>query len=154
MPDLFLGPRVKYGETGVHMPSVGVYTQHYVALDVFDTADITIDLPRELVIRKPGCTHAQERSMRHSLGIGRDPIVLLGCKADVVRAKTRQNVLDDFEAFLGSTLLNKNKRLAFRVDLGSVQRMARYNSDVWRKIFFERCDFDLLAGCLSANNRT
>lgn len=86
LPDLFLGARVQYGETSVHMPSVGVYAQHYVALDIFDAADITIDLPGKLVVRKPGCTHAQERSMRYGLGIGRDPIVFLSCEMYVIRA--------------------------------------------------------------------
>lgn len=120
LPDLLLCPRVQYGETSVDMPSIGVDSQHNVALDVFDAANITIDLPGELAVRKPGGTHAQECSVCYSLRVCRDAVMFLGCEADVIGVKTRKDFLDSIEALLGCTLPNQNKGLTFGIDFRSM----------------------------------
>jgi len=154
LPDLFFCPGIEYGETGVNMPFVGVDTQHNVALDIFDASNVTVDLPGKLIVREPGGAHTQECSVGYSLRVCRDPVMFLGCKTHVIRAKARKDLLDRFEALLRCSFPDKNKGLAFGIDSGSMQRMARYDLDVFRKMLSERGNFDLFAGGLAANNRT
>lgn len=88
LPDLLFSPRVEYGKACIDVPLVGVDAEHEIALDVFNTANIAVNFPRELVVREPCRTHAQKGSMCHSLRVCCDPIMLLGGETDVVGAKT------------------------------------------------------------------
>ena len=88
LPDLLLGGRVQDGETGVDVPFVRVDSEGDVDLDVFDAADIAVDLPGKLVIGPPCRTHAEEGGVRDGLGVCGDSVVCLRREIDVLRAKT------------------------------------------------------------------
>lgn len=88
LPDLLLGGRVQDGETGVDVPFVRVDPEGDVDLDVFDATDIPVDLPRELVVGLPCCTHAEEGGVCDGLGVGGDPVVFFRREVDVLGTET------------------------------------------------------------------
>lgn len=88
LSDLLLGGRVQDGETGVHVPFVRVNPEGNVDLDVFDAANISVDLPRELVVGPPCRTHAEEGGVCDSLGVCGDPVVCFRREVDVLGTET------------------------------------------------------------------
>lgn len=88
LPDLLLGGRVQDGETGVDVPFVRVDPEGDVDLHVFDAADITVDLPRELIVGLPCRTHAEEGGVCDGLGVRGDPVVRFCREVYVLGTKT------------------------------------------------------------------
>ena len=90
--------------------------------------------------------------MCNSLSISCDAIVFLSRKIDMLGAKAGKDVLDQSKALVRSTLSDQDKRLAFRVDFGSMEGMARHDMNVFRKMLPEGIYLDFLAGSLPTNN--
>lgn len=84
LSDLFLGRGIENSETGVDVPFVRIDPESDVDLDVLDSAYPTIDFPGKLIVGVPCSTHAQESSVRHSLGVGCDAVVHLPAKVDIL----------------------------------------------------------------------
>lgn len=128
--DLHLGRRVEDRQAGVDMPLARVYPQHQIGLDVLDAAHVPMMLPRELVVRTPGRTHAQEGRVGHGLRVCGDLVVFQGREIDLRGSKTREYPFDQFEAFLRRTVFDDDEGLAFRIDFWTVQGVAGYNLHV------------------------
>ena len=100
LPDLSLGPSIQNRKTSIDMPFVRVDTKHNIALYVLNTADIAVDLPRELIVGEPCGAHTQESGMSDSLCVRCNSIMLLGSQIHDVRIEARENFFNQSKALL------------------------------------------------------
>lgn len=152
--DLFLCRGVHNGKTGIDVPFVRVDAEHDVDLDILDTADVTGNLPWELVVRGPGASHAEKGCMCNGLGVSSDSVVCLCAELDMLRIEARKNILNQGEAFIRRSMLDQNQRLTLGVHSRAVQGMARYNFDVLGQMLFKRSNLRGLTRRLTTDNGT
>jgi hypothetical protein len=136
------------------MPFVRVYTKSDVLLDILNATNVAISFPRELIVRRPSCTHAEEGSMGDSLCICGDAIVLVGGEIDVLRSKARHYILDKGEVGVRSAMLDQYQWLPLRIHTGAVKRMYGNNADVFWQTLLKSFYLWSLARGLSSDNST
>lgn len=92
--------------------------------------------------------------MSDGLRVCGDSIMLTGCEMDKLGLETAQDSLNFAERRVWSAVLNENKRLVVRVDVGAVERVAGDNVDIGRKMSLESGDLGGLARGLASDNGT
>lgn len=90
--------------------------------------------------------------MGDGLRVCGDTIMLTGCEMDKLGLETAQDSLNFAKRRVWSAVLNENKRLVVRVDVGAVERVAGDNVDIGRKMSLESGDLGGLARCLASDN--
>jgi hypothetical protein len=83
--------------------------------------------------------------MGDGLGVCSDAVMLTGREMDELGLEAAQDSLDLAEGRVWSAVLNENKGLVVRVDVGAVERVAGDNVDIGRKMSLESGDLRGLA---------
>lgn len=147
--DLLAGLGVEDREPRVDVPPGAVDAHRQVDLDVLDPADVAGAFPRELLHRVPGFPHREEGGVGHGLGVGGDAVVLERAEVDVLGVEAAEDRLDLAERGIGRSVFDENlglvsswrmwrcgvrttthQGLPFRINVGSVERMARHDVDI------------------------
>jgi hypothetical protein len=150
--DLLLRIGIHDSQSRVYVPLVRVYAEGDVLLDVLDATDVASGLPRKLVVRRPGCAHAEEGGMSDSLSVRRDAIVLVGGEVDVLGLEARHYSLNKGEVGIGSAMLDQDQRLPLWIDTWAVEGVYGDDADVFGKILFECANLWGLARRLPSND--
>lgn len=130
LSQLCFGGGIQNRETGVDVPFVAVDPEHEVDLDVFDSARVSAQFPRELVVGLPGRAHGEEGRVRDGLCVCRDAVVH-GCRdPHEFWLETAQDVFDEGSCGGRATVVDDHQRLAGGIDAGPVEGVAGHDLDV------------------------
>jgi hypothetical protein len=83
-----------------------------------------------------------------------DTIMLASCEMDELGLETAQDGLDLAEGRVWSAMLNENKRLIVRINIGTVERVAGNDVDIGRKMSLESGDLWRFARSLASDDGT
>lgn len=140
LSNLFSCFGVENCQAGVDVPFLAVDAQHDVDFDVFDTADVTTQLPGELAVSVPCFAHGEESGVRDGLGVCCDAVMFFSGKVDKLGAEAGKDGFDLVEGRVWSAMLDEDEGLVVRVDGRAVERVARDDRDVGWEMSFEGLD--------------